>query len=49
MTYLPLEGQQQSNLVKIAAVQIRGYDKGDLPRAGYDPTTTFLPYIDLAA
>jgi predicted amidohydrolase len=49
MGYFQLaQGQQQSGLLKIAAVQIRGYDKGDLPRSGYDPTTAFLPYIDRA-
>lgn len=34
--------------VKVAAVQISGYDKGDLPREGYDPTTQLIPYIDRA-
>jgi N-carbamoylputrescine amidase len=29
-------------------VQISGYDKGDLPRDGYDPTVQILPYIDRA-
>jgi predicted amidohydrolase len=43
-----VQGQQRQGLVKIAAVQIKGYDKGDLPRAGYDPTTAILPYIDQA-
>ena len=33
------------NMVKVAAVQISGYDKGDLPREGYDPTADALPYI----
>jgi predicted amidohydrolase len=37
-----------SGLVKVAAVQINGYDKGDLPRQGYDPTTAIVPYIDRA-
>jgi len=36
------------DLVKVAAVQISGYDKGDLPRAGYDPTAQLIPYIDRA-
>ena len=31
--------------VRIAAVQISGYDKGDLPRAGFDPVAALLPYI----
>jgi predicted amidohydrolase len=34
--------------VKVAAVQISGYDKGDLPREGYDPTSQLIPYIDRA-
>lgn len=34
--------------VKVAAVQISGYDKGDLPKKDYDPTTAILPYIDRA-
>ena len=36
------------DLVKVAAVQIDGYDKGDLPRDGYDPVAPMLPYIDRA-
>ncbi len=34
--------------VKVAAVQISGYDKGDVPRDGYDPTDDLVPYIDRA-
>ncbi len=34
--------------IKVAAVQISGYDKGDLPRDDYDPTLGILPYIDRA-
>lgn len=34
--------------VKVAAVQISGYDKGDLPRDDYDPASQLLPYIDRA-
>lgn len=34
--------------VKITAVQINGYDKGDLPREGYDIVKQLLPYIDKA-
>ncbi|MCG8652452.1 MAG: carbon-nitrogen hydrolase family protein, partial [Pirellulales bacterium] len=34
--------------VKIAAVQISGYDKGDLPKAGYEPANLFVPYINRA-
>ncbi len=39
---------QRSDSVKVAAVQISGYDKGDLPREGYDPTASIIPYIDRA-
>ena len=39
---------QSPALVKLAAVQIRGYDKGDLPREGYDPTAAIVKYIDRA-
>ena len=34
--------------VKVAAVQISGYDKGDVPREGYDPTEAIVPYIHRA-
>lgn len=34
--------------VRVAAVQINGYDKGDLPREGYDPVSALIPYIDRA-
>ena len=34
--------------VKVAAVQISGYDKGELPREGFDPVESLLPYIDRA-
>ncbi len=34
--------------VKVAAVQICGYDKTDVPREGYDPTEAMVPYIDNA-
>lgn len=36
------------DLVKVAAVQISGYDKGDRPRANYDPTESIIPYINRA-
>ncbi len=45
----PAQAPKPSRTVKVAAVQITGYDKGDLPREGYDPTTAILPYIDRAA
>ncbi len=39
---------QEANLVKVAAVQIRGYDKTDLPRPDYDPTEKIVRYIHKA-
>ena len=35
--------------VKVAAVQMLGYDKTDLPRPGYDPSEAVVPYIERAA
>ena len=40
--------QQRPDSVKVAAVQISGYDKGDLPKKGYDPTEAIIPYIHRA-
>jgi beta-ureidopropionase len=34
--------------VKVAAVQMMGYDKTELPRSGYDPTATVVRYIERA-
>jgi predicted amidohydrolase len=34
--------------VKVAAVQISGYDKCDVPREGYDPTDAIVPHIHRA-
>ena len=39
---------RDSNLVKVAAVQISGYDKGELPRDDFDPSRSFVEYIDRA-
>mgnify|MGYP000579687835 CR=1 FL=1 len=39
---------QRPGKVKVAAVQICGYDKTDVPREGYDPTEVMVPYIDKA-
>ena len=36
------------DLVKVAAVQVSGYDKGDLPREGFDPGGKLIPYINRA-
>lgn len=40
--------QSQPDTVKVAAVQILGYDKTEVPRPGYDPTEAMLPYINKA-
>ena len=37
---------QTSQTVKVAAVQISGYDKTDVPKEGYDPTEAMIPYIE---
>ncbi len=39
----------QRDQVKVAAVQILGYDKGELPRPGYDAADALVPYIKRAA
>ena len=36
------------DVVKVAAVQICGYDKTDVPKPGYDPSEAMVPYIDRA-
>jgi len=43
------EQTQQPASVKVAAVQMLGYDKGDLPRPGFDPSETVVRYIERAA
>jgi len=43
------ESDQPPRTVKVAAVQICGYDKGDVPKDGYDPTEAMIPYIDKAS
>lgn len=40
--------QTDRGRVKVAAVQIDGYDKGDVPREGYRPEEKIVPYIDRA-
>ncbi len=40
---------QNPGEVKIAAVQMLGYDKTDLPRPGYDPSEKVVSYIEKAA
>lgn len=44
----PSEPSQRKAKVKIAAVQISGYDKGDLPREDFDPVAPLLSYIERA-
>ena len=36
-------------LVKVAAVQMLGYDKTDVPRPGFDPSEAVVRYIEKAA
>ena len=40
---------QKPASVKVAAVQLLGYDKTDVPRPGYDPTEAIVPYVRKAA
>ena len=40
--------QVNRDLVKVAAVQIDGYDKGELRRGGYHPEDSYVPYINRA-
>ncbi len=40
---------RQSSQVKVAAVQILGYDKTDVPRPGFDPSEAVVRYIAKAA
>ena len=44
-----LTSAANGNSIKVAAVQIRGYDKTDLPRDGYDPAAAMVPYVQRAA
>ncbi|MGD9856416.1 MAG: carbon-nitrogen hydrolase family protein [Planctomycetaceae bacterium] len=37
-----------SDSIRVAAVQIIGYDKGEVPREGYHPADSYVPYIDRA-
>jgi N-carbamoylputrescine amidase len=39
---------QRPGTLKVAAVQVCGYDKTDMPKAGYDPTEVIIPYIHKA-
>jgi predicted amidohydrolase len=40
---------QKPGRVKVAAVQMLGYDKTDVPRAGFDPSEAVVRYIEKAA
>lgn len=42
------ESDSRPDSVRVAAVQINGYDKGDLPREGYEPVDALIPWIDRA-
>lgn len=39
------EPNPDRDIVKVAAVQINGYDKGDLPKPDFDPVASLLPHI----
>ena len=39
---------EKPDSVKVAAVQLAGYDKTDVPRPGYDPAEAVVGYIDKA-
>ena len=43
------EEPAKPNHVKVAAVQILGYDKTDLPRPGFDPSEAVVRYVEKAA
>jgi N-carbamoylputrescine amidase len=43
------EGPPGPSRVKVAAVQMLGYDKTDMPRPGFDPSEAVVPYIERAA
>jgi len=47
-THAQKSSNQPPKMVKVAAVQICGYDKTDVPKEGYDPTDAIVPYIDKA-
>jgi predicted amidohydrolase len=40
--------ERKPDRVLVAAVQILGYDKTDVPRPGYDPAGSIIPYIHKA-
>jgi len=42
------QAAQRPNAVKVAAVQILGYDKTDVPRPGYDPSGPIVDYVNRA-
>jgi len=48
----PVRGEERTDgkpdTVKVAAVQISGYDKTDVPKPGYDPSETIVRYINRA-
>ena len=46
--YAQESSDQRPGKVKVAAVQICGYDKTDVPKKGYDPTNAMVLYIDKA-
>ena len=45
----PTAEPQKPSQVKVAAVQMLGYDKTDVPRPGFDPSEAVVRYIEKAA
>ena len=43
------EDERKPTQVKVAAVQVLGYDKTDVPRLGLDPTEAVVRYVAKAA
>ncbi len=52
LTATPANGEQMNKKpgqMKVAAVQMLGYDKTDVPRPGFDPSEAVFRYIEKAA
>jgi hypothetical protein len=41
--------KEKPSQVKVAAVQMLGYDKTDVPRPGFDPSEAVVRYVEKAA
>lgn len=44
-THADQSAVERPRTVKVAAVQLSGYDKTDVPRPGYDPSETVVEYV----